>query len=187
MTNAAIARDAEMTERELISRVLAGDRVAGRELYDAHAPRVYRLTYRLAGDAVLAEEFTQDTFVRAFSQLDRFRGEASFSTWLYRIALSVTSNGMRKVRRLRSREMVLDDSLPRREGSGGDPLLSARLAEAIDRLPEALRLTLVMHDLEGYTHAEIAGTLGVAEGTSKSRLFEARARMREALKALVKE
>jgi RNA polymerase sigma-70 factor (ECF subfamily) len=189
MPNVAIdAGGQRVDERELISRVLAGDRVAGRRLYDAHAPRIYRLTYRLVGDATLAEEFTQDTFVRAFSRLDRFRGDASFSTWLHRIALSVTSNGMRRVRRLRSREMDLDDDAhPRTEGISGDPVLRTRLAEALDRLPEALRFTLVMHDLEGYTHAEIARALGVAEGTSKSRLFDARARLREALREYVTE
>jgi RNA polymerase sigma-70 factor (ECF subfamily) len=189
MTLAAIAAQthARVTERELITRVLAGDRIAGRQLYDAHAARIYRLTYRMVGDPALAEEFTQDAFVRAFSQLDRFRGESSFATWIHRIALSVTSNGMRRVKRLRSREMELDDDLPRQGGASSDPVLRTRLAEALDRLPENLRITLVMHDLEGYTHGEIAETLGVAEGTSKSRLFEARARVRDALRPYMKE
>src|SRR2546430_8980875 len=83
-------------EPELIARVLAGDRVAARELYDAHAPRVFRLAFRLTGDADLAREFTQGTYVRAFAQLSKFRGDAALSTWLHRITVTVVSNAMRR-------------------------------------------------------------------------------------------
>ncbi|MEJ7809304.1 MAG: sigma-70 family RNA polymerase sigma factor [Gemmatimonadaceae bacterium] len=184
MTRVAIAREQSrrVDEPTLIARVLAGDRVAGRELYDAHAPRVYRLTFRLAGDAELAQEFTQETFIRAFGQLARFRGDAAFSTWIHRIAVSVTFNGMRKVKRFREREADLTEAAPLGAmPRDADPDLRARLADAIDALPEAYRTTVVMHDMEGYTHAEIASALGVPEGTCKSRLSWARARLREAL------
>src|SRR5690242_8200436 len=76
-------------ERRLIALVLAGDRAAGRELYDAHAPRVYRLVFRLAGDEDLARDFTQETFIRAFGRLHEFRGDAALGTWLHSIAVSV--------------------------------------------------------------------------------------------------
>lgn len=190
MPTAAIARGEPLPvdDRALIARILDGDRVAGRMLYDAHAHRVHRLVYRLCGDAELARDFTQDTFVRAFDQLDRFRGEAAFGTWLHRIAVTVTLNGMRKVRRLRERETALDDNPEVGTVSHRtDPDLRSRIAAAIDALPEGTRLTLIMHDIEGYTHAEIAEALGIAEGTSKSRLFEARGRLRQALAAFVKE
>jgi len=172
-------------EPELIAQVLAGDRVAARELYDAHAPRVYRLAYRLTGDADLARAFTQDTFVRAFQQLPRFRGDAAFSTWIHRITVTVVANAMRRVKRLKTREMELDDTIPNRGGetafTGVDPILRDRLSKAIEELPEIYRTTLIMHDLEGYTHGEIAEVLGVAEGTCKSRLAMARAQLRESL------
>ena len=174
-------------EPELIAQVLAGDRVAARELYDAHAPRVYRLAYRLTGDADLAREFTQDTFVRAFNQLSRFRGDAAFSTWIHRITVTVVANAMRRVKRLRTRETELDATLPLHGGEtafGSDPILRDRLAKAIDGLSEIYRTTLIMHDLEGYTHGEIAEVLGVAEGTCKSRLAVARAQLRETLSDL---
>ncbi len=169
-------------ERALITRVLSGDRVAARQMYDAHAPRVHRLIYRFVGDTDLAKELTQDTFVRAFAQLGTFRGDAALSTWLRQIAVRTTSNGMRKVKTFRRRETDLDEAHPigvttRR----ADPDLRARLASAIDALPDSLRLTVVMHDIEGYTHAEIATAMGVAEGTCKSRLFDARAVLRKAL------
>ncbi|MFL5476460.1 MAG: RNA polymerase sigma factor, partial [Gemmatimonadales bacterium] len=71
-----------MEERELISRVLAGDPSAERALYDAHVDRVFRLAYRMAGDMDRAQDYTQETFIRAFSRLQTFRGDASLSTWL---------------------------------------------------------------------------------------------------------
>src|SRR5204863_8933317 len=97
-------------ERELITRVRAGDGAAERALYDAHVDRVYRLAYRLAGDDELAREFTQDTFVRAFERLGGFRGEDKLSTWLHAIATSVVVNGLRQVKRFRQRETDLDEA-----------------------------------------------------------------------------
>jgi len=179
-----------VSEPDLIARVLAGDRIAARELYDAHATRVYRLAFRLTGDADLAREFTQDTFVRAFSQLARFRGDSALSTWLHRITITVVANAMRKVKRFRERETDLEDVHPYSSdasGGGADPVLRERLHRAIDALPEIYRVTVIMHDVEGYTHTEIAEVLGVAEGTCKSRLSMARAQLRAALSDLAPE
>ena len=175
-------------EPELIARVVAGDRLAARELYDAHAPRVFRLAFRLTGEAELARELVQETFVRAFAQLGRFRGESALSTWLHRVTVSVVSNAMRKVKRFRARETDLDEaSAMPAVARAADPDLRDRLHRAIDELPEIYRLTLVMHDVEGYTHEEIASVLGVAEGTCKSRLSVARAQVREKLAPFAKE
>jgi RNA polymerase sigma-70 factor, ECF subfamily len=187
----ALQTPSKVTEPEIIARVLAGDRVAGRELYDAHAPRVFRLAFRLTGDAQLAREFTQDTFIRAFQRLGDFRGDAALSTWLHRITITVVANAMRKVRRLRERETDLEDlDVVHPHGAEArrlDPDLRDRLAKAIDALPEIYRTTFIMHDLEGYTHTEIAETLGVAEGTCKSRLSVARTQLRHALADFAKE
>jgi RNA polymerase sigma-70 factor (ECF subfamily) len=175
-------------EPELIARVVAGDRLAARELYDAHAPRVFRLAFRLTGEDELARELTQETFVRAFAQLGKFRGEAALSTWLHRVTLSVVSNAMRKVKRFRARETELDEAMTIPvSGRTADPDLKDKLHRAIDELPEIYRTTLVMHDVEGYTHEEIANVLGVAEGTCKSRLSVARAQIREKLAPFAKE
>ena len=177
-----------MEERELISRVLAGDPSAERALYDAHVDRVFRLAYRMAGDMDRAQDYTQETFIRAFSRLQTFRGDASLSTWLGSIAISVTLNGLRKVRRQNEREVRLDDFTPaghtRREA---EPDLKTRLNQAIDDLPEGYRAVFVMHDVEGYTHEEIGASLGVHPGTSKAQLFRARARLREALADFAKD
>jgi RNA polymerase sigma-70 factor (ECF subfamily) len=169
-------------ERELIARVRAGDGAAERALYDAHVDRVYRLTYRLAGDDELARDCTQETFIRAFDRLHAFRGEAALSTWLYAIATSVTLNWLRKVKRLRRRETDLEEAGAlggrRREA---EPDLKARLSRAIDDLSEGYRTVFVMHDIEGYTHEEIGRALGVETGTSKAQLSRARAKLRDAL------
>jgi RNA polymerase sigma-70 factor, ECF subfamily len=175
-------------ERDLISRVLAGDPSAERALYDAHVDRVFRLVYRMAGDLDRAQDYTQETFIRAFSRLSDFRGEAALSTWLGSIAISVTLNGLRKVRRLSDREVALDDVVPvGRSSPEAEPDLKARLRQAIDDLPDGYRAVFVMHDVEGHTHEEIATSLGVHPGTSKAQLFRARARLREALADFVKD
>ena len=177
-----------VSEPDLIARVVAGDRIAARELYDAHASRVFRLAFRLTGDTDLAREFTQDTFVRAFSQLSRFRGDSALSTWLHRITVTVVANAMRKVKRFRERETDLEDVHPiSSDNAGVDPVLRERLHRAINGLPEIYRTTVIMHDIEGYTHTEIAEVLGVAEGTCKSRLSQARAQLRATLADLAPE
>ena len=171
-----------VSDAELIDRVLAGDPGAERELYDAHVDRVFRLVYRMAGDLDRAQDWVQETFIRAFRKLGEFRGESALSTWLCSIAISVSLNGLRKVKRLREREVALDHAGPvgfaPREA---DPDLKARLAQAIDDLPDGYRAVFVMHDVEGFTHEEIGQALGVQSGTSKAQLFRARAKLREAL------
>ena len=170
-------------ERWLVARARQGDRHAARQLYDAHAQRVHRLVFRICEDEELAHDLTQDAFIRAFRQLDAFRGDSAFGTWLHRIAVTVALNAMRKVRRVRDRERPLDDSselhaAPERRA---EPDLRDRLYAAIDALPDSLRHAFVFYHVEGYTHNEIGGMLGIAEGTSKARVFEARAKLREVL------
>jgi RNA polymerase sigma-70 factor, ECF subfamily len=175
-------------DHALIGRVATGDRGAARALYDRHAVRVYRLAYRMCGDRDLAGDHTQDVFVKVFRQLGQFRGESAFTTWLHRVTVTTCLNTLRKVKRFRTREVAIDAAAG--QGSGEverDPLLQAALSTAIDALPENLKVALVMHAIEGYTHGEIAAILGIAEGTSKSRVFEARAKLRESLAGHGKE
>jgi RNA polymerase sigma-70 factor (ECF subfamily) len=193
MTHAAVVEEASarVDERLLIARAQRGDREAARVLYDAHARRVHRLVFRLCGDEETARDFTQDTFVRVFQKLDTFRGEAAFSTWVHRIAVTVTLNGMRKERRLTrySDDLDVASELPSPSPPNDriEPDLRARLKSAIEALPESCRVSVTLHDLEGYTHMEIAAMLGIAEGTSKARLFDARNRLRKALSSFIEE
>jgi RNA polymerase sigma-70 factor (ECF subfamily) len=169
-------------EQHLLRKARAGDPAAERALYDAHVDRIYRLAYRLAGSDDLAQEFTQETFIRAFERLHDFRGESSLSTWLHSIALSVSLNGLKKVKRFHTRELDLDEAQAHGwSAREAEPDLKARLRQAIDALAPGYRAVFVMHDVEGYTHEEIAAALGTQPGTSKAQLSRARAKLREAL------
>ncbi len=164
----AVLPQADDGIRPLIARATGGDLVAARALYDRHAARIYRLAYRMCGDRDLASDLTQDVFVRVFRQLGQFRGEAAFTTWLHRVAVTTCLNTLRKVKRFRGREVELDDAHEHStKAPDRDPVLHAALTTAIDALPESLRIALVMHAIEGYTHVEIAAALGIAEGTSR--------------------
>src|SRR5687767_12702583 len=145
-----------------------------------YSPRVYAIVKRLAADDALAEDWAQEAWVRIFRALGSFRGEARFTTWLHRIAVNSALHGKRWRDRRVIREAPLDDTIPMRP-QGDDALLRMKLEKAMAMLPEQMRQVLVLHDVEGYTHEDISGFLGVTDGTSKSQLFKARARMRELL------
>ena len=173
---------------EAVGRAQGGDQEAFRALYDANVDRIYRLMYRMAGEEDLARDFTQEAFLRAWQRLAQFRGNAAFSTWLHALAVSVALNGLRKVDRHRRRERSLEDAAPVAARRGGlDAGAREKLEEAVDSLPEIYRTVLLMHDLEGYGHGEIAATLGVPEGTSKARLSRAREKLRARLGDAMKE
>jgi len=175
-------------ERNLVGRVLAGDPAAEREFYNAHIDGVYRLAYRVTGDAELARDFTQEAFVRAFDRLGQFRGEASVATWLRRVTMSVVLNGLERVGTRLARETPLDDLEVETAPIETDTIdLKDRLTAAIANLPAAQRGVIMMHDVEGFTHQEIAAALGITVSSSKVRLFRARARLRIALADLAEE
>ena len=175
-------------QRALVERARRGDASAHRALYDTHVERIYRLTYRLTGVEHLARELTQDTFVRAFAGIEGFRGDSAFGTWLHTIAVSVTLNELKRLKRERARNAPLDDALDvGLSAPTSDPLLRAKLMHAVNELPEGCRTVFMMHDAEGCTHQEIAAALGVTEGTSKAQLARARGKLRVALAGLAGE
>lgn len=179
---------AVLDERTLIAKAAAGDRSAARALYDAHLDRVRRIAFRIAGDPDVADDLTQDVFIQLFRRLGQFRGEAAFSTWVHRVAMTVCLNAMRKVKRFSTRESDLDEALLHpNDHDDLEPDFRERLTAAIDALPEGIRVALVMHTIEGFSHAEIGEALGIAEGTSKARVFDARARLKVALAPFLKE
>jgi len=169
-------------QRALIERARDGDGAAQRALYEAHVDRIYRLTFRLTGREHMARELTQDTFVRAFAGLAGFRQDATFGTWLHTIAVSVTLNEIKRQKRQQSREAPFEEALTiSRSTPISDPVLRDRLAEAVAALPEGCRVVFMMHDAEGFTHEQIAASLGVTTGTTKAQLSRARERLRVAL------
>ena len=166
----------------LIASIRNGDAAAERALYDAHVDRVYRLAYRMTGDAMLAEDATQDTFIRVFDRLDDYRGDGPFGGWVHRVATTVVLGHLRRRKRVRTWEQS-DDELVAAAGTApaDDPILRRRLDRAVADLDDSHRLVFVMHDMEGYTHREIAAAMGTPVGTAKARLSRARARLRALL------
>jgi RNA polymerase sigma-70 factor (ECF subfamily) len=170
-------------ERSLVAALKRGEHPAMRTLYERYVRRVHTLVARIAGQAE-ADEITQDVFVKALRGIGAFRGECQLGTWMYRLAvnaaLSHVSRDQARRRRHAGEEALL---LVPAEQAEGDPILSARLQRAMAELPAGYRAVLVLHDIEGLQHDEIAAILGVRVGTSKSQLHKARARMRELLEA----
>jgi RNA polymerase sigma-70 factor (ECF subfamily) len=189
------------SDEELTRRAVAGDAAAFEGLVARHQDRVYRLARRLTGDRADAEEVVQDTFLRVHRRLGTFRGEALFSTWLYRIATN--SALMLRRRQARRRTEPLEGYLPTfdREGrhardvdharaAQADELLDrARLARqaraALDRLPPSYRAPFVLRDLEELTTAEVAAVLGLTAATVRQRVHRARLMLRGYLSHLV--
>ena len=164
----------------LITAAQNGDESAFLALYTRHAARVRRLVHSWVGDSTLVDDLCQESWLRAFRGLDAFRGDAEFGTWLHTIARNVVSSRGRTTSR---RAELLEASWRPRTASPPEPVeLRVDLRRAVEELPPGMRRVLWLHDVEGWTHADIGVALGVAEGTSKSQLFKARARLRETLR-----
>jgi RNA polymerase sigma-70 factor (ECF subfamily) len=164
-----------------VARAAAGDRRAFERLYRAHADRIFSLCARMCGDRTVAEELTQDVFVRAWEKLALFRGDSAFGTWLHRLAVNVVLNARKRDGRRRSRidESVEDlEVLPHTPDHVGERM---DLQAAIAGLPPGARRVFVLHDVQGFRHEDIAELLGMTSGGSKAQLHRARMLLREAL------
>ena len=174
----------EVPTRRLVERARAGDERAYEAVYRRYVGRVYALSLRMCGDAQMAEEVTQDTFVKAWRGLDRFRGDAKFTTWLHRITVNIVLQNRRTQGRRSSREEVTDnvDAL----GHSVSPAHTGRkvdLERAIADLPAGARDVLLLRDVQGYKYREVADMLGVAVGTVKAQVHRARKMVQERLEA----
>jgi len=172
-------------EREQVAKAQDGDQLAFEQLYRSHCNRIYALCWRMCGgDKALAEDMLQEAFVRAWNKLHLFRGDSRFATWLHRLAVNVVLSDRRiRVKRLQ-REQFMGDVIEQtitgeRDVSAG---LRADLEFAIAGLPERARTVLVLYDIEGYRHQEIARLTGMAVGSSKAQLHRARKLVREVFK-----
>ncbi len=171
-------------ETRWVEKAQGGDRQAFEQLYRSHRDRIYALCWRMCGgDTALAEDMLQEAFVRAWNKLNLFRGDSRFGTWLHRLSVNVVLSDRRiRIKRLQ-REQVLSEGIERTLQSDRD--VSAGLARdlemAISQLPERARTVLVLYDIEGYKHNEIAELTGMAVGSSKAQLHRARKLVRKVL------
>jgi RNA polymerase sigma-70 factor (ECF subfamily) len=183
---------------QLVARAREGDRTAFDGLVERYSGRIYNIALRITGSREEAEDCAQEAFVRAFASLPRFRGEAAFSTWLYRIAINAANDA---ARRASSRPLLSSETGGGNPGSGQDSLeetvspdsagspeqelvKSQRreiILQAIRSLTEGHRTVIVLYDLQGLSYDEIARIVGVRVGTVKSRLNRARLALRALL------
>lgn len=182
-------------DRDLVELWQAGDEPAFEELIRRHERRVFRLLYRMMGNREDAEDLTQETFLSLHRYGHRFRAEARFSTFVYRVAANAALNRRRSLGRGRARidklkhRQAAGDDLPSAPRDPEDATLGAELTghvrEALDELSPSLRMPVILYDIEGLAYGEIAKVLGIAEGTVKSRIHRARQALREQLKPVL--
>ena len=186
-----------LSESEALRLARQGDAAAFEYLYRCHNQRVYSLCLRMVKNPAQAEDLTQDTFVAVLRGIRHFRGQSAFSTWLHRVARNTVLMCFRK---RRVKETSLDEiARPDLDGSSGrsefgtpdrhlENIADRMLLErAVAQLSEGFRAALLLHDVHGYEHTEVAALLGCAAGTSKSQLHKARLRVRHLLRRYLRK
>jgi len=182
-------------DAELVARWLSGDDEAFARLVRGHEQAVFRLLYRMLGSREEAEDASQEAFLSLHRHGRRFRREARFSTFLYRVAANAALNRRRSLGRARrrTRELALSQATgadlpaaprdPEDAAQGGEVQLQVQ--QALQELPEDLRVAVVLYDIEGQSYRDIAEILEIPEGTVKSRIHRARQGLRELLQPVV--
>ena len=178
--------DAMENDQLIVQRAISGDQAAMRALWARHAPHIDVVVRRLVGqDLDLAADIAQDVWIQIFRALPSFRGDSQFSTWAHRIAVNRTLNALRRTKRMAALETDVEDDSASVEPEAERALLATTIEAAAAKLSPGARTVFLLHDVEGYTHEEIAKELGITAGGSKSQLFKARAKLRVMLAHLM--
>jgi len=189
-------RDLRDHEARLITRCRAGDSESYAELVALHQDAIHNILYRLLGDQEDARDAAQETFLKAYRSLRRFRGESRFETWLYRIAINTALSVRRRKKSAPRLVSFSSDPAgsfdpPSPTGEASERATMSEQTEMVQaglmRLDEEERQIIVLHDVNGYSYAEIADILGCASGTVKSRLHRARMSLRRAVVGKLRE
>lgn len=166
-------------EKQLVVRAQGNDYRAYEQLYRLHVGRIFALCVRMCKDRDMAEDLTQEAFIQAWRKLDKFRGDSAFGSWLYRIATNTVLSYLRKQKPFLN-SLDIDDVPELEYRETNDEQIG--LEKAIAELPDGARVVFVLYSVEGYTHKEISGLLGIAQGSSKAQLHRARALLKQKLK-----
>jgi RNA polymerase sigma-70 factor, ECF subfamily len=173
-------------EQLTIRRAIEGDETALKSLWSRHAPHIDMVVRRLVGfDPDLAEDIAQEVWIQIFRALPSYRGDSQFSTWAHRIAVNRTLNALRRTKRMAAIEIAVEEDTASVEMDTERGFIAASIEMAAAKLSPGARTVFVLHDVEGYTHEEIAQELGITSGGSKSQLFKARAKLRKLLAHLI--
>jgi RNA polymerase sigma-70 factor (ECF subfamily) len=166
-----------MTEKELVAACLRGERLAQKELYDRYSRAMYTIAYRMSADTELANDILQEAFLKVFRRIETFRAESTLGAWIKTIVIRTALAKLKK--------QVIIEPLPDNYADQivdwGHRIDADYLEKAIQALPDGYRSVFVLIEVEGYQHKEVASLLGISVGTSKSQLFYAKKRLREAL------
>ena len=185
-----------ISDLSLVERCRVNDEAAFNEVVARYKNKVYNYVYRMTGSSDDAEDLTQEVFIRMYVSIDSFRSQSSLNTWLFRIASNLCIDRFRRAKS-RTPAYSLDEPMGGEEGdqTGHDVAdttyephrllenveMAEQIQQALTQLPEKLRATLLLHDVEGLPYEEIAQVVGCPLGTVKSRLFNARMQLRQRL------
>lgn len=178
--------------KDVIRRSREGDIQAMEAIYKHFNRPLFNLVYRYTYNSEMAEDLLQDIFLKVFSHLHDIRNEETFVGWIYRIAVNTCYSYLRRKKSQLQRTIPLDEVEGKIEGEtykSGDEIMKKSLDDAIQNLPDKMKSTFLLHDVQGFKHKEISQMLGCSVGTSKSQLFKARMKIREHLgnKTMFKE
>lgn len=177
--------DATEDDRRLTARAQGGDREAFDALVDRYKKEIFRLAYRFAGNAEDAHDLAQEVFLKAYLSLGAFRGDSTFRTWIYRIAMNLSINHVRSAAVARRSDVPVEELDPARSGKVLSSILSGEMSDrlrlAVEALPPKQRETLILKVYQDLKYTEIAEIMGCSVGTSKANFFHAVHALRQAL------
>jgi len=175
------------SDRQLLLNARAGDEDSFRRLVETYTPRVFALVRNLVRSQSEAEDVTQEVFFKVHRKLDSFREDSTFYTWLYRVSVNTAHDWIKKQRKERAIQVEDFGAMPLTDDTDGpDESLRRRdlreeIREAMSRLPDSFRTILVLRELEGLRYEEISSVLQISKGTVESRIFRARAKLKDEL------
>ncbi len=176
------SKDIDYDDSTLIKRSLAGDRQAFRLLYDKHVSHVYAICLRYCSNEDEASDVTQEVFIQVWEKLGGYKGDSSFSTWLYRVTTNISISHIRKRSPWWARTIEWTDAGDEEQMRQNESHFEHSLDRKIADLPQQARLVFVLFAIQGYRHDEIARILKIATGTSKAQYHRARQLLKEKLK-----
>lgn len=171
-----------LTNSELVEGCIRKDPMVMKAVYESFKTSIFNISYRYTGDKTEAEDLSQEIFIKIFQHIQKLKETDAFKNWIYRIAVNSCLNHIRSDRLKKRKENQHKQHNALKVVKNGSELLRMQIEQGIQMLPIKQKSVFILHDIEGFTHHEIAIMMGWSDGTSKSQLFKARMKMRAYLK-----